>query len=41
MTTLSADSAMPLFTVSVLTTAYFPPVEYFFAIARSGRVLIE
>ena len=27
--------------MSVLTTAYFPPVEYFFAIARSGRVLIE
>lgn len=41
MTTLAADSAMPLFPVSVLTTAYFPPVEYFFAIARSGRVLIE
>ncbi len=26
---------------SVLTTAYFPPVEYFFAIAGSGKVLIE
>lgn len=41
MTTLAADSGTPLFPVSVLTTAYFPPVEYFFAIARSGRVLIE
>lgn len=25
----------------LLTTAYFPPVEYFFAIANSGKVLIE
>ena len=25
----------------VLSSAYFPPIEYFFAIARSGRVLIE
>ena len=25
----------------VLSAAYFPPIEYFFAIARSGRVLIE
>lgn len=32
---------MKLFGASVLTTAYFPPVEYFFAIARSGKVLIE
>lgn len=31
----------PHFDVSVLTTAYLPPVEYFFAIAHSGRVLIE
>jgi hypothetical protein len=26
---------------SILTTAYFPPVEYFFAIAGSRKVLIE
>lgn len=32
---------MPLFPQAVLTTAYLPPVEYFFAIARSGKVLIE
>lgn len=32
---------MALFTQAVLTTAYFPPVEYFFAIASSDRVLIE
>ena len=31
----------PRFDCSILTTAYFPPVEYFFAIARSDRVLIE
>ena len=31
----------PRFDCSVLTTAYFPPVEYFFAIAHSDRVLIE
>ncbi len=31
----------PCFDCAVLTTAYFPPVEYFFAIANSGRVLIE
>lgn len=31
----------PHFDVSVLTTAYLPPVEYFFAIAHSDRVLIE
>ena len=31
----------PHFAVSVLTTAYLPPVEYFFAIAHSDRVLIE
>lgn len=30
-----------LFPQAVLTTAYFPPVEYFFAIASSGKVLIE
>ena len=41
MTTAPGASASPLFPESVLTTAYFPPVEYFFAIARSGRVLIE
>ncbi len=29
------------FDQSLLTTAYFPPVEYFFAIAGSGKVLIE
>lgn len=32
---------MALFPQAVLTTAYFPPVEYFFAIASSSRVLIE
>jgi len=32
---------MPLFEQVVLTTAYLPPAEYFFAIARSGKVLIE
>lgn len=32
---------MALFPQTVLTTAYFPPVEYFFAIAQGGRVLIE
>jgi len=32
---------MPLFSQAVLTTAYLPPVEYFFAIAQSGKVLIE
>ena len=31
----------PCYDTAVLTTAYFPPVEYFFAIAHSGRVLIE
>jgi len=31
----------PRFAVSLLTTAYLPPVEYFFAIAHSDRVLIE
>jgi hypothetical protein len=31
----------PFFDCSVLTTAYLPPVEYFFAIAHSGRVRIE
>ena len=34
-------TAGPHFDVSVLTTAYLPPVEYFFVIAHSGRVLIE
>lgn len=32
---------MALFGQTVLTTAYFPPVEYFFAIAQSGTVLLE
>ena len=31
----------PRFSSAVLTTAYCPPVEYFFAIAHSGRVWIE
>ena len=31
----------PHFACSVLTTAYLPPVSYFFAIANSDRVLIE
>ena len=31
----------PRFGLSILTTAYFPPVEYFFAVAHSDRVLIE
>ena len=39
MTPESPES--PLFLESVLTTAYLPPVEYFFVIAHSGRVLIE
>lgn len=30
-----------LFPEAILTTAYLPSVEYFFAIAQSGRVLIE
>lgn len=34
-------TASPHFGVSVLTTAYLPPVEYFFAIAHSDRVLVE
>ncbi|MBR6424084.1 MAG: WbqC family protein [Bacteroidales bacterium] len=34
-------TAVPHFGVSVLTTAYLPPVEYFYAIAHSDRVLIE
>lgn len=32
---------MPLFGQTVLSTAYFPPVEYFFAVANSGKVLVE
>lgn len=32
---------MSLFSQSVLTTAYLPPLEYFFAAAAGGRVLIE
>ena len=32
---------MILFPQSVLSTAYFPPVEYFFAIAQSGKTLVE
>lgn len=31
----------PHFDASVLTTAYLPPVEYFYAIVHSDRVLIE
>ena len=31
----------PHFSCSILTTAYLPPVSYFFAIAHSDRVLIE
>ena len=31
----------PCFSSAVLTTAYFPPVEYFFVIAHSRQVLIE
>lgn len=32
---------MQLFNQTILTTAYLPPLEYFFAIAASDRVLIE
>lgn len=32
---------MPLFDTVTLSAAYFPPVEYFLAIAQSGRVLVE
>jgi WbqC-like protein family. len=32
---------MPLFSQTVLTTAYLPPIEYFFAAASGGKVLIE
>ena len=32
---------IPYFETSMLSTAYFPPVEYFYAVAHSGRVLIE
>ena len=31
----------PHFSACLLTTAYLPPVEYFFAIAHSDRLLIE
>ena len=31
----------PRFATALLSTAYFPPVEYFYAIAHSDRVLIE
>ncbi|MBR1539227.1 MAG: WbqC family protein [Bacteroidales bacterium] len=31
----------PHFPSSILSTAYLPPVSYFFAIAHSGQVLIE
>ena len=31
----------PHFEAAILTTAYLPPVEYFFAIAHSGRVVVE
>lgn len=34
-------SGGPRFGTVVLTTAYLPPVEYFFAIAHAERVLIE
>ena len=34
-------TAGPHFGISVLTTAYLPPVEYFFAIAHSDSVRIE
>ena len=34
-------SGGPQFGTVVLTTAYLPPVEYFFAVAHSDRVLIE
>ena len=34
-------TASPFFEESLLTTAYLPPVEYFYAIAHSGRVWIE
>ena len=34
-------TGLPHFSCSLLTTAYLPPVEYFFAIAHSDRVLIE
>lgn len=32
---------MALFETTLLSTAYLPPVEYFFAIAQSRKVLIE
>lgn len=32
---------MPHFSCSVLSTAYLPPISYFFAVAHSERVLIE
>lgn len=32
---------MKLFEKTILTTAYFPPVEYFFAIAQGGKVFVE
>ena len=31
----------PHFDAAILSTAYFPPVEYFFAVAHSDQVLIE
>ena len=31
----------PAFDCTVLSTAYLPPVEYFFAVAHSGQVFIE
>jgi len=34
-------TGLPHFSCSLLATAYLPPVEYFFAIAHSDRVLIE
>ena len=37
----SAVSRKKLFGTTLLSTAYFPPVEYFAAIANSERVLVE
>ncbi|MCR5710691.1 MAG: WbqC family protein [Bacteroidales bacterium] len=36
-----ASCGDPLFGTVILTAAYLPPVEYFFAVANAGRVLIE
>lgn len=37
----STASHEKLFGCTLLSTAYFPPVEYFAAIANSGKVLVE